>query len=229
VEDASGSFHLIFFHARGDWLVRTLPEGEERIISGKLELYDGTAQMTHPDHILTPSEADALPKAEPVYPLGQGVTQRLMWRATADVLARVPHLEEWIDPGVIAREAWPSFVEALRQLHRPETVEDAGPNAAARRRIAYDELFSHQITLQLARQSQRRSRGRATSGTGYLSEKARAALPYRPTGAQERAVAEILSDMASPERMNRLLQGDVGSGKTLVAFLAMLAAVDAGG
>jgi ATP-dependent DNA helicase RecG len=152
-----------------------------------------------------------------------------MWRATADVLARVPHLEEWIDPGVIAREAWPSFVEALRQLHRPETVEDAGPNAAARRRIAYDELFSHQITLQLARQSQRRSRGRATSGTGYLSEKARAALPYRPTGAQERAVAEILSDMASPERMNRLLQGDVGSGKTLVAFLAMLAAVDAGG
>lgn len=229
VRDAAMEFQLVFFHARGDYLERQMPVGARRLVSGKVELFEGGAQMVHPDHILPPEEAASLPRFEPVYPLGAGLSQRVMAKAARAALERMPQAAEWIDPALRAREGWPAWAEALHAAHAPETAADCAPTAPARARLAYDELFAHQLTLALARRQARRQKGRETRGTGVLARKVLASLPYQPTGAQSRAIAEITADMASGRRMNRLLQGDVGAGKTLVAFMALLAVVEAGG
>jgi ATP-dependent DNA helicase RecG len=229
VRDAATEFQLVFFHAKGDYLQRLLPTGQRRLVSGKIELFDGLAQMVHPDHVLRPEEAGELPEFEPVYPLTAGITQKVMQKAAQSALARVGGLAEWIDPGLKAQEGWPGWGEAVRAAHAPRHLGDVAAESPARRRLAYDELFAHQLTLALARASMRRGKGRATVGTGALQGKVLKTLPYRPTDAQMRAMGEIADDMASDRRMSRLLQGDVGSGKTLVAFMALLVAVEAGG
>ncbi|MBM1218905.1 ATP-dependent DNA helicase RecG [Ponticoccus sp. SC2-23] len=229
VEDSRTPFEIVYFHARGDYLTRLLPTGQKRIVSGRVELFDGVPQMAHPDHVLRPDEAGDIPEFEPVYPLHGGVTQKLMWKATANALELLPDLPEWIDPGLMAREGWPGWAEALRRAHRPEAATEIAATALPRLRLAYDEVFAHQVTLALARARVRRKRGRPTEGTGALRAMVTAALPYSPTSAQRRAVEEIAADMAGPLRMNRLLQGDVGAGKTLVALMALLIAVEAGG
>ncbi|SFD82439.1 ATP-dependent DNA helicase RecG [Roseivivax sediminis] len=229
VEDSATAFQIVFFHARSDYLSRLLPTGQRRVVSGRVELFDGLAQMVHPDHILTLDEAGSLPRFEPVYPLTAGVTRRTIVRGIADALARAPALAEWIDPALVAREGWPDWRGALLTAHAPGTAAELSPDAPARRRLAYDEVFAHQLTLALARAARRRQPGVASAGDGTLRQRLLQALPYRPTGAQSRAMEEIAVDMAAPERMSRLLQGDVGAGKTLVAFDALLVAVEAGG
>ncbi|MDH5529628.1 MAG: ATP-dependent DNA helicase RecG [Paracoccaceae bacterium] len=229
VRDAELEFQLVFFHAKADYLQKQLPTGQRRVISGKIEIFDGIAQMVHPDHILRLEEANNLPEFEPVYPLTAGVTQKLMARAVEGALARVPKLDDWIDAPLKARENWPDWADAVRIAHHPEGMDALAAEAPARQRLAYDELFAHQLTLALARASIRRSKGRASNATGVLQNRVLAALPYRPTSAQSRAMGEIAEDMAADKRMSRLLQGDVGSGKTLVAFMALLVAVEAGG
>lgn len=229
VRDAQMEFQLVFFHARGDYLQKLLPTGQRRLVSGRVELFDGIAQIVHPDHILRPEEGGALPQAEPVYPLCAGVTQKLLAKAVKSALRLAPDLPEWIDPQLMQREGWLSWSAALQAAHAPENLPDTLPSAAARQRLAYDELFAHQLTLALARARHRRKPGRASAGDGHLREKVLAALEYAPTGAQRRTMAEIAADMGSARRMSRLLQGDVGAGKTLVAFLSLLIAVEAGG
>ena len=229
VQDQSLEFQLVFFHARGDYLKTLLPTGQRRVVSGRVELFDGIAQMVHPDHVLRVEEADDLPSYEPVYPLVAGVTQRGLAKAVQSALARLPDLAEWVDGPLKAREAWPDWADAVRAVHGPKGAADLAATAPARARLAYDELFAHQITLALARMQARQGQGQVTRGTGVLQRKVLDSLPYQPTGAQKRAVAEIAADLASGQRMNRLLQGDVGAGKTLVAFLALLIAVEAGG
>ncbi|MCF2870597.1 ATP-dependent DNA helicase RecG [Octadecabacter sp. G9-8] len=229
VEDAETTFQLVFFRSHGDYLRKQLPTGQRRVVSGKVELFDSIAQMVHPDHILTPDDAADIPPFEPVYPLTGTMTQKAMFKATADALSDLPDLPEWIDPALREREKWPTWHEALLQAHRPGSSADLAPTALARQRLAYDEVLAHQLTLALARAQSRRGKGRATSGDGAKQRKVLAALEFSPTGAQTRAVAEIAKDMASPHRMNRLLQGDVGSGKTLVALMALLNAVESGG
>lgn len=229
VRDAGLEFQLVYFHARGDFLQKLLPTGQRRLISGRIELFDGIAQMVHPDHVLRPEEAADLPAYEPVYPLVAGLTQKVMARAAASAVARAPDLPEWIDGPLKAREGWPDWRAAVALAHAPSGPGDLAQTAPARQRLAYDELFAHQLTLSLARASLRRGKGRASIGSGVLQARVLASLPYVPTGAQTRTLAEIAGDLASPLRMNRLLQGDVGSGKTLVAFLALLVAVEAGG
>ena len=229
VTDAKIEFQLVFFHARGDYLQKVLPTGQKRIVSGKIETFDGIAQMVHPDHIVTPDEAASFPAFEPVYPLHAGITQKLMWKATRSALEKAPEVAEWIDPELVKREGWTRWAEALAQAHAPQTMNDLSPDHPTRRRLAYDELFAHQITLALARAVSRRAKGRISKATGRLQGKVLGALPYRPTGAQTRAIAEIADDLAQPLKMNRLLQGDVGSGKTLVALMALLTVVEAGG
>ncbi|WP_323006923.1 ATP-dependent DNA helicase RecG [Pseudorhodobacter sp.] len=229
VNDSALEFQLVFFHARGDYLQKLLPTGQKRIVSGRVEVFDGVAQMVHPDHILLPEDADELPLFEPIYPLVAGVTQKIVAKAVAVALARMPDLPEWIDLGQKAKEGWPDWSAAVHSAHAPSSNADLVATASARERLAYDEFFAHQVTLSLARASLRKVKGRASLATGRLQETVLAALPYQPTGAQARAVREIAEDMATPLRMSRLLQGDVGSGKTLVAFLALLVAVEAGG
>ncbi|MDN5786198.1 ATP-dependent DNA helicase RecG [Pseudorhodobacter sp.] len=229
VTDSALEFQLVFFHARGDYLQKLLPTGQRRLISGRVEFFDGGAQMVHPDHVLRLEDADELPKFEPVYPLTAGITQKTVAKAAASALARMPDLGEWIDPGQKAKAGWPDWSAAIRQAHAPQSNADFVETAPARLRLAYDELFAHQLTLSLARASLRKSKGLVTIGDGAMRATVLAALPYCPTAAQTRAVAEIEADLANPLRMNRLLQGDVGSGKTLVAFMALLIAVEAAG
>lgn len=229
VTDAETSFELVFFHARGDYLERILPTGSRRVVSGRVELFDGLAQMVHPDHILAAAQADEIPAYEPVYPLTAGVTQKGIARAVASALPRAPYLGEWIDLELLRSRQWPAWPEALVQVHNPTGPDTLSASHPARERLAYDELFAHQLTLGLARLKVKRGKGVVTAGDGALRHKVLAALPYGPTDAQVRAMDEIAGDMAAPLRMNRLLQGDVGAGKTLVALMALLVAVEAGG
>jgi ATP-dependent DNA helicase RecG len=229
VQDADASFQLVFFHAHADWLRKQLPAGQRRVISGKLEVFDGLAQMVHPDYILRVDEVDQIPQIEAIYPLTAGVTQKIIHKAITGVLDRVCDLPEWIEPSVLKKNSWPAWKNAVLAAHAPKTPGDLANTTKARKRLAYDEFLAHQTTLSLARANTRRIKGFVTVGTGKLRNKVLAALPYRPTNAQSRAIDEVTGDMAGEKRMNRLLQGDVGSGKTLVAFMALLAAVEAQG
>ena len=229
VRDAQTTFQVVFFRPHEARIASDLPPGARRILSGRVEIYDGMAQMAHPDHILTPQEADTLGAFEPHYPLTAGLTQRHVSRAVSATLELAPRLDEWIDPTLVAREGWPGWRDALREAHAPASEAALAAESPARRRLAYDEFFAHQLTLALARARQRRKRGRPTLGDGARRRVVIEALPYTPTSAQLRAIAEIDADMASHRRMMRLLQGDVGAGKTLVAALALVTAVEAGG
>lgn len=226
--DDTGVLTLVFFHARPDYLRRMLPEGEMRVVSGEVEHFGTEVQMAHPDHIVPPAERSKVLTVEPVYPLTAGLAARTVAKAARAALERAPKLPEWLDPALLRREGWPSWREALAALHAPAGADALEPEAAARRRLAYDELLANQLALAMVRAHLRRVAGRPLQGDGRLREKALAALPYQLTGAQRRSLAEIDADMAAPQRMLRLLQGDVGSGKTVVALMAMLSAVEAG-
>ncbi|MEO1329401.1 MAG: ATP-dependent DNA helicase RecG [Pseudomonadota bacterium] len=229
VQDAGVDFLLVYFRGDGDYLRRLLPSGTRRIVSGKIELYDGVYQMPHPDHVVPLEEAESVPRIEPVYPLTAGLSLRILSKVTAAALDTIPELPEWLDAALVSREKWPSWATAIRALHHPQGPRDLEGGAPVRRRLAYDEFLSHQIALGLARARAQRGKGEPTVGDGRLRARVLAALPYAPTGAQSRALSEIERDMGSELRMMRLLQGDVGSGKTLVALLSMLIAIEAGG
>ncbi|WP_299626072.1 ATP-dependent DNA helicase RecG [uncultured Tateyamaria sp.] len=229
VEDAQTSFQLVFFHGRSDYLGRVLPQGSTRVVSGKVEMFDGIVQMVHPEHIVSVEDVETIPAFEPVYPLTAGVTQKTMFKASRAALGLLPQLGEWIDPTQLAQARWPDFAAAMTSAHTPVSMGDLAATSLARTRLAYDELMAHQLTLALARASERRVPGRMSVGDGRLQRKVRTALEFAATGAQDRAIDEIAQDMAQNVRMNRLMQGDVGAGKTFVAFMALLVAVEAGG
>jgi ATP-dependent DNA helicase RecG len=226
--DASGFLHLVYFHIKGDYLAKLLPVGAERIVSGRIEHFNNEVQITHPDHVVSPEEEARLKPIEPVYGLTAGLTPRIVQKAVAAALERAPELPEWLDPPLRQREGWPAWRAALEAAHAPASEAELSPTTPARRRLAYDELLANQLAIALVRAHTRRLPGRRLVGDGAARRRVEAALPFRLTGAQRQALAEIAADMASPHRMARLLQGDVGSGKTVVALLAMLDAVDAG-
>ena len=226
--DATGTLELVFFHAHRDYLMKMLPPGQTRVVSGKVEVFNDRLQMTHPDHIAGPAEAASLQTVEPVYPLTAGLTLKTVGKAVQAALQRVSDLPEWQDAALKAREGWPDWHAALTQAHAPREESDLSPLAPARRRLAYDELLANQLAIALVRDRQLKQRGRPLKGDGRLCDKVTAALPFQLTGSQRLALAEIAGDMAAEHRMLRLLQGDVGSGKTVVALLAMLTAVEAG-
>jgi ATP-dependent DNA helicase RecG len=228
VEDETGDVLLVFFLANHHWIERSLPLGETRWISGKLELWDGHRQIVHPDRVLDSEGFARMAPVESVYPSTEGLFQRTLGRAIDAALAKIPALPEWHDRTALNIPALPSFAEALRDVHRPKTPESIAPDAPARKRLAFDELLASQLALALMRAKIRRSPGRASQGDGRIREKIAAVLPFALTGSQKAAMAEIGADLAAPIRMLRLLQGDVGSGKTIVALFAMAAVVEAG-
>jgi ATP-dependent DNA helicase RecG len=209
---------LTFFGQTANWAQTKLPIGVEKRIVGKLDRYGQKLQIAHPD-VLPMDGAAPSPAREPVYPLTEGVTNRRMAQLVAEALARVPALDEWIEPSVLTKTGWAGFADSLKAAHRMEGGRD---------RLAYDELLANQLALLLVRADTRSRRGRALVGNGRLVEPLRASLPWQLTGAQNRVLAEITGDMAQGQPMLRLLQGDVGSGKTLVALIAMLTAAEAG-
>ncbi len=225
--DEASVLELIFFGGAQDYLARSLPEGARRILSGRIERHEGRLQMAHPDYVVAPDQADQIPEIEPVYPLTEGLTNKAVAKAMRGALALLPEMPEWQDAAWRTRQGWPGWGEALTAIHAPAEVDEAALETA-RRRLAYDEVLANQLALMLIRQRMKKAAGRRIAGDGTLRRRLLAALPYQPTAAQTRSVAEIEADLASGERMQRLLQGDVGAGKTLVALLAMLIAVEAG-
>ncbi len=226
--DETGVLDLVFFHARAESLLRQLPVGQKVVVSGKVERFHDTPQMTHPDAIAPVEARDQVETVEPVYPLTTGLTPRTLRRAIRAALESTPELPEWLDPAYQRRKGWPDWRTALRTVHTPENTDALSPTTAARQRLAFDELLANQVALALLRLSQRRQPGRVIAGDGQLRRLVRAALPFQLTACQEQALGEINQDMADERRMLRLLQGDVGSGKTIVALLAMLNAVECG-
>jgi ATP-dependent DNA helicase RecG len=227
-EDESGGLDVVFFHGDRNAIKRLLPLGEPRLVSGRVEKYGSRLQMAHPDHILAPGDSAKLPAIEPVYPLTLGLTQKFLYKIMGDALSRLPEFPEWLDASLVEAEGWPGFTRALHLLHRPQSLEDTAHWPKAKERLGFDEVFSSQLAIALVRRGYRQLSGRSLVGDGHLAQKMRAALPYQLTRSQEQALAEIKADMAAPRRMLRLLQGDVGAGKTVVAALAMANAAEAG-
>ena len=228
VEDETGDVLLVFFLANPAWIQKSLPVGARRFISGKLELWDGHRQMVHPDRVVDADGLATMPLVEPVYGLTEGLAPRALAKMIAGARARLPELPDWLADSRTKPPALPRFSEALEILHHPPDPEAIAPTAPARLRLAFDELLAHQLALALTRAHLRRTAGRSSKGDGARSGAIRAGLPFALTAAQENAVAEIRADLTAPVRMLRLLQGDVGSGKTIVALLAMTEVVEAG-
>jgi ATP-dependent DNA helicase RecG len=225
--DDTAAIELVFFHAHVDWLNKTLPVGGQRIISGRVERFKNQLQMPHPDYIVAPDED--MPLHEPVYALTEGLAGKVLVKAIRGALEKVPAMPEWLDPAYLKARGWPPFADAIRKVHTPVHADDLEPTTPERQRLAYDELLANQLALMLIRRQMRAvNKGRVLKSEGKLKGKALAALSFTLTEAQVQAIAEIEADMASPARMLRLLQGDVGSGKTIVALLALLDAVEAG-
>ena len=227
--DETGDITLVYFSPRAEWLTKLYPEGERRWVSGRVEWFNRSPQMVHPDLVATEAEFATLPLVEPVYPQTEGLSSRQIARAVARALERLPALPEWQDPDWVEKRRFPDFETALRTLHHPEGPIDAEADDPARDRLAYDELLAQQMTLALVRASAKRAVKPPRIATGALTSRILDALPFAPTAAQEAAIEDIRADLARPERMLRLLQGDVGSGKTLVAVMAAAMAVEAGG
>jgi len=228
VEDETGDVLLVFFLANSQWIERSLPLGATRWISGKLELWEGHRQIVHPDHVLDADSIAKMMPVEPVYYSTEGLLQKTLGKAVHAALAKLPLLPEWQNNSVPTIPAVPSFTQALQEIHRPATPQAIAPEAPARMRLAFDELLASQLALALMRSKIRRARGRVSAGDGHIREKIAASLPFALTASQKAALGEINTDLSAPTRMLRLLQGDVGSGKTLVALFAMATVVEAG-
>ena len=219
-QDDAGNICALTYFGRASYTAKKqLPLGEKRWVAGRLDQYDQMLQIVHPDHVSETSDGAMGRMIEPIYRLSEGLTQPRVGSLASQALSRAPELPEWIEPSTFDREAWPAWRDALVLAHGAE-------NAKARDRLAYDELFANSLALMLVRQSNRQRKGQALQGDGHLRD--RLQLPFPLTGAQRRSIDEITGDMAQPSPMLRLLQGDVGAGKTVVALEAMLAANEAG-
>jgi ATP-dependent DNA helicase RecG len=223
VTDGSAFADIVLFHQAR---LAQMPVGARLIVSGRLERFQDKLTLPHPDYVLPVERAAEMPEIEPVWPLTAGITNRLVGKAMTGALARLGEFPEWIEPSLLARRGWLGFTAALRRVQAPDT--DAGAREAARTRLAYDELLAEQVALGLRRLLRRGRPGRSLTGDGHLRAEALRRFGFQPTASQTRALAEIDADMAAPRPMLRLLQGDVGSGKTLVALMAMLRAAEAG-
>src|ERR1700677_2438750 len=226
--DDTNTLTLTYFNARKDYLQKLLPVGETRYVSGIASLYDGHLQMLHPDRVVDEQGLAKLPLIDPVYPLTEGLHPNQVHKAIDTALQRLPDLLEWQDAAWLKRNGFPDFAAALRRIHRPADPVDLDPESAAWSRLAYDELLAGQLALALLRGHQRKRAGRGSAAEGRLRAKIIAALPYSLTPSQDRAVADIIADLAQPQRMLRLLHGDVGSGKTVVALIAAANVIEAG-
>lgn len=228
VRDETGFMTIAYFRGAKEMLERMWPVGETRIVSGKVGFHQGLRQMLHPDYVVDPKNGAAPPPVEPIYPLTEGLAGRTMAKAIHTALDTVPEAPEWLEGTTVRAHDWPDFRTALEHVHRPASPDDVAPESPFRMRLAYDELFARQCALRLRRAERKSEAGRSVTGNASLVNTLLASLPYAPTGAQQRSVKEIFADMAEPAPMLRLLQGDVGSGKTLVAALAMARAAEAG-
>lgn len=230
--DDTGMMTVVFFHVYGDYPAKAMPVGEKRLISGKIERFGSQKeqiQMTHPDYIVSETNVAQIPKIECIYPLTAGLSGKILNKSIRAALEKTPILPEWLDPAMIKREGWDGFHHAMKTVHMPENGEDLEKTGSAKGRLAFDELLANQMALALVRKNMRKLSGRSIKGHGKIRQAALDSLKFSLTSAQIRVLKEINTDMEDSSRMLRLVQGDVGSGKTIVALFAMLNAVEAGG
>lgn len=227
-EDDTGKIDLVFFHAERKFIERQLPEGEIRFVSGRIERYGEVLQMAHPDYIVSEEARGELPSLEAVYPLTAGLSGKILAKAARQAVDRVPDFAEWQDADWRKARSWTDFKTAVRHIHMPEDPSDVSSVSSFWQRLAYDELLAGQLALGLVRQSFKAQRGRVLNGNGTVRARIADALPFSLTASQRVALEEISTDLSSNHRMLRLLQGDVGSGKTVVALISMAIAVEAG-
>jgi len=226
--DDTGDVILTYFRAFPGQIEKQLPVGSKRYVSGTVQMYDGTLQMVHPDRVIDEKDFASLPLIEPVYPLTEGLALGSLRRAVAQALTKLPELPEWIAPDVLKRTGFPDFSAALNHVHVPADLTDILITSPYWSRLAYDELLAGQLALALVRAQLRRPAGTRNAGDGHLRRKIIDALPYALTKSQQQGLAAIARDLTEPVRMLRLLQGDVGSGKTVVALLAAAAVAETG-
>jgi ATP-dependent DNA helicase RecG len=226
--DETGDVVLTYFRAQGGYVEKLLPVGAKRFVSGTLQMYDGVPQIVHPDRVVDEKAFALLSGIDPVYPLTEGLALGALKRAIGQALAKLPDLPEWITPEVIRRCHFPPIKDALTRVHQPVELTDILPDGPFWSRLAFDELLAGQLALALVRAQLRRPAGNRHAGDGHLRRKIIDALPYALTASQRQAAAAIADDLQQPVRMLRLLQGDVGSGKTVVALLAAAAVTEAG-
>ena len=225
--DDSGFLILTWFAGHGAHLARQHPSGARRAVSGRVERFHDELQMAHPDYLLPAERIAEIPEFEAIYPASGDLHARTVRRLAQEALERAPDLPEWQDPAWLTRERWPSWRAALEAFHNPKSEADLSPQTPHRRRLAYDELFAHQLAL-AQRKAGRKAMPAAVIAASAVSQATEQALPFRLTGAQTRSLGEIRGDLAMGQRMSRLLQGDVGAGKTVVAMLAMADVAAAG-
>ncbi|MFI3241601.1 MAG: ATP-dependent DNA helicase RecG [Alphaproteobacteria bacterium] len=227
-EDDTDQITLSFFKAYPNTIQKNLPVGAHKIISGKIDIFNGDKQMNHPDVIVNADEEKKAYRIEPVYSLTAGITNRTLGYWIYQAMQKMPKLEEWQDKYFIKEKNLPTFSDAIYGLHFPKSAADILPSSKFRTRLAYDELLANQLSLGIARNTVKKQKGRVVKGNGLLRKKALEQLGFELTDAQKRVLTEISTDMQNDYRMLRLLQGDVGSGKTIVALLSMLNAVECG-
>ncbi|MDD3288453.1 MAG: ATP-dependent DNA helicase RecG [Alphaproteobacteria bacterium] len=223
--DDTDQIYINHFNVKGDYLEKIYPVGRAVVISGLLERYRNEWCMSHPDYAVPPERIAEIPRIEPVYPLTQGISGKMMRKAVGLALSRLPELPEWHDPSLMERESWPSWNPAVKAIHNPEMTNN---DFLSKKRLAYDELLADQLALAVIRRYHQGLDGRKIAGDGSLQKKLKQSLPFTLTDGQIQSLKEISEDMAAPKRMLRLLQGDVGSGKTIVALFAMLQAIESG-
>ena len=226
--DETGDLTLVFFHANTQWLEKSLPVGEVRWVSGRIEEFGGALQIVHPDHIVDEEDFAKLPLLEPIYPRTGGLSGKAIAKAATAAVAAVPELPEWQDAEWLRRRTFPAFKAALQRVHHPQEPGDAAEDGANWQRLAYDELLAGQLALTIVRGRMKKAGGTSRVGDGRIQARIIEHLPFSLTDSQAGAVKEIAADLADPTRMLRLLQGDVGSGKTVVGLLAMAAVAESG-
>jgi ATP-dependent DNA helicase RecG len=226
--DDTGDVVLTYFRAKPDYIEKLLPVGGKRYVSGTLQMFDGIPQIVHPDRVVDEAGFAKLSGIDPVYPLTEGLALGSLRRAIVQALAKWPDLPEWISAEVIRRCHFPPIKEALNRVHVPVELTDILPDGPFWSRLAFDELLAGQLALALVRSQLHRPAGDRHAGDGHLRRKIIDALPYALTSSQREAAAAIAADLQQPVRMLRLLQGDVGSGKTVVALLAAAAVTEVG-
>jgi ATP-dependent DNA helicase RecG len=226
--DETGEIQLVYFRAVGGWVEKLLPVGEERYVAGTIGFFNGEKQITHPDYVVPVDEFKSLPLVEPVYPLTHGLSARQLIKLTREVLATLPDLPEWISEERLAQFRWPTFHQAMSSVHTPAEPQEADLWSPARMRLAYDEYLAGQLALLIVRSTLVAARGISRSFTGEITARVEKALPFALTDGQKLAVTDIREDLAAPTRMSRLLQGDVGAGKTVVALMAMAMMAESG-
>ncbi len=224
--DGTGSVDLIFFRAYQDYMLKHYPIGATLKVSGKIDIYRDQPQIVHPDLLSVGDDKGEVSLIEPIYPLTQGITNKTLQKAIQSALGFCPKLPEWCDADYKKQQKWSDWHKAIEKLHTPDKQEDIDPHAPARERLAYDECLANQLTISLMRHRQKKKKGTAFTTNGSYRQECMKALPFSLTNAQMRALQDIDYDMSAPSRMMRLLQGDVGSGKTIVAALAMMNALD---